>query len=563
MADYNRTENQNHLKLGTLILIWKFIMKRRNPIITAILIIGFVVIAGMGFAKLGAQGSDVYPANNTRAQLERFVEVFNDITRFYVERPDKEKLITGAIKGMLSELDPHSVYIPKKSLKQITEQFEGHYEGIGIEFIVQNKILTVVSPIVGGPAEAVGLLPGDQIIKINGESAYGITESEVQKKLKGPKGTKVTVTIRRPGQGETFDVTITRDRIPIYSVTASFMLDDGKTGYIYLGRFARTTSEEMEKAMRDLEAKGMKRLILDLRLNSGGYLDQAVEVADKFIPGGYKIVYTRGRIRSSDQDYYSTTKATHPFFPLIVMIDRGSASASEIVAGAIQDLDRGLVVGETSFGKGLVQNQLLLRDGSALRITVARYYTPSGRLIQRPYDGSLMDYYTEAYDESRDEKVDSTKVFKTLAGRTVYGGGGIKPDTTLKSPRITRFTNRLIAKRLFFEFGSQYVSKHKKWPGNFDSFRENFRIDDAMLADFRSIIKKHDVEFSQEAFDKDLKYIKMLLKAEVARHFWDSKHYYMIRILGDEEVEAALELMPEAERIGRLHQWEKEFGSKL
>ena len=536
-------------------------MLKKNPIAKAFILVLFIVVAGVGFANLNDQNT--YPANSTRAQLERFVEVFNDVNRYYVERPDKEKLITGAIKGMLSELDPHSVYIPKKSLRQITEQFEGHYEGIGIEFIVQNKILTVVSPIVGGPAESVGLLPGDQIIRINGESAYGITETEVQKKLKGPKGTKVTVTIRRPGQSGTFDVVITRDRIPIYSITASFMMDDGKTGYIYLGRFARTTSEEMEKALKELEQQGMKQLILDLRLNSGGYLDQAVEVADKFIPGGYKIVYTKGRIRSADQEYYSTTRATHPLYPLIVMIDRGSASASEIVAGAIQDLDRGLVVGETSFGKGLVQNQLPLRDGSALRLTVARYYTPSGRLIQRPYDGSLMDYYTEAYDESRDKKVDSSKVFFTLAGRKVYGGGGIKPDTTLKSPRITRFTNRLIGKRIFFQFGSYYASKHKKWPGTFESFVNNFVVDDAMLAKLRELIKEHDIEFSQEAFDKDSDFIKMLMKAEVARHLWDSKHYYMIRVLADSEVQDALKLMPEAARIGQLHDWQGQAGRKL
>ena len=511
------------------------------------IVIAALFLGGLGLTKL--PGQSTYPKDNTRAQLERFVEVFNYVNRYYVEQPDKDDLITGAIQGMLSELDPHSVYIPKKELEQITEQFEGHYEGIGIEFIVQNKILTVVSPIAGGPAEAVGLLSGDQIVRIEGESAYGITESEVPKKLKGPKGTKVKVTIRRPGQAETFDVEITRDTIPIHSVTASFLLDDNKTGYIFLNRFSRTTSGELEQALDELEKQGMQQLILDLRGNSGGYLDQAVEVADKFIPGGNKIVYTKGRMQNAGDEFYSTTEATHRMFPLIVMIDRGSASASEIVAGAVQDLDRGLVVGETSFGKGLVQNQLQLKDGSALRLTIARYYTPSGRLIQRPYDGGVFDYYSELGDEERGSVTDSTETYFTLSGRKVYGGGGITPDSTLKTPFVTRFTNRLRSQRLFFEYGSRYASTHKNLADDFKGFKDNVEVSKAMLEEFRALIKEHDIEFSQEAFDKDMDFIRLLIKSEIARHVWDSKHFYTIRIRGDEQVQAALLLMPIAARI--------------
>jgi len=511
------------------------------------------------FSRLG--NKELYPSDSVRTQLERFQEVFYYVNRFYVEVPDKDKIISGAIEGMLSELDPHSIYIPEKNVEKVVEEFEGKFEGIGIEFIILDKILTVVSPIVGGPSEAVGILPGDQIIRINDESAYGITEDEVQKKLRGPKGTTVKVGIQRPGQPDPFDVVITRNEIPIYSVIASFLLDDHETGYVYLNRFSKSTSEELEKALQDLEVQGMKNLILDLRMNSGGFLEQAFEVADKFIPGGYKIVYTKGRA-SEEEAYYSTTPNTHKMIPLIVLIDHGSASASEIVAGAIQDLDRGLVLGETSFGKGLVQHQITLRDGSALRLTVARYYTPSGRLIQRPYDKGLMDYYTDAYNDSVKVKPDSTQKFTTIGGRTVYGGGGITPDSILASQQITRFTNNLIRKRVFFEFGSTYGSAHRTLAQDFARFQSTFHITDEMMVQFKDILQKHKIANSEEAMAKDLQYIKMLMKAELARNLWDSQHYYQIRIAEDTQVKTALSLLPEAARIQNIHAWDGETVEK-
>ena len=513
------------------------------------IVVSVVVLNQVGSKKL-------YPSDNIRDQLVRFNEVFAYINKYYVEAPDNEEIVTGAIEGMLSELDPHSVYIPKKRLEKVNEEFEGSFEGIGIEFVVLNKVLTVVAPIVGGPSEAVGILPGDQIIKIEGKSAYGITEDEVQKQLRGPKGSKVKVGIRRPGQDGEFDVTIIRDKIPIYSVTASFMMDDNETGYVYLGRFAKTTSQELEDALNKLEKQGMKRLILDLRGNSGGFLDQAFEVANKFIPGGQKIVYTRGRLKNAGSDFYSTDEGTHALYPLVVMIDHGSASASEIVAGAMQDLDRGLVVGETSFGKGLVQNQIPLRDGSALRLTVARYYTPSGRLIQRPYDNEgIVDYYADAYDDStKASKIDSTQKFHTLSGRVVYGGGGINPDEHLESEKITRFTFNLRSKRIFFEYGSTFGKKMKKWH-DYDQFHKEFKVTDAMLSDLQSLMKKHDIEMNQEAWDKDLGYIKSFMKAEVARNLWDSEHFYMVRITDDHEVQQAVQLFPKAVEIAMLNNW--------
>jgi carboxyl-terminal processing protease len=514
----------------------------------------FVVASGVGLLQL--KPTLLYPQENIRSDLDRFMEVFLYVKRYYVEPVESDKLITGAIEGLLGKLDPHSVYLPLKSLEQESERMEGHFEGIGIEFVVLNKILTVVSPIVGGPAEAVGLAPGDQIIQIEDKSAYGITEDEVFKKLRGAKGSKVKITVARASQSDPFSVVITRDRIPIYSVYASFMLQDGKTGYIWLARFAKTSSEEMEAALKELEAQGMKQLILDLRYNPGGLLEQATELADLFIPGGQRLVYTRGRNKTNDEDFYSTNSSDHPLMPLVVMIDHGSASASEIVAGAVQDLDRGLVAGQTSFGKGLVQSQIRLKDGAAIRLTVARYFTPSGRLIQRPYDNGLMDYYADAYDDTKEQKADSLhKPFKTRSGRTVLGGGGIVPDSTTKPERITRFFNQLVVKRVFFELGAQYATQHKELSADFARFYHSFDFGDELANDIKAICKKQNIDFSEEAFKKDSTLIKTMVKAEMARNLWDSRRYYMVMKYADSEIRQAVSFMPAAYKILKLGKW--------
>ncbi len=511
----------------------------------------------VGGAALQLAPGLLHSQDNIRSDLDRFMEVFLYVKRYYVEPVESEKLITGAIEGLLGKLDPHSVYLAPKNLAQESERMEGHFEGIGIEFIVLNKVLTVVSPIVGGPAEAAGLAPGDQIIRIEDKSAYGITEDEVFKKLRGAKGSKVKISVLRTGHAEPFEVVITRDRIPIYSVYAAFMMKDGKTGYVWLARFAKTSAEEIETALKELEAQGMQQLILDLRYNPGGLLEQAIEVADLFIPGGERLVYTRGRNKVNDEDYYSTNNLDHPMMPLVVLIDHGSASASEIVAGAVQDLDRGLVMGQTSFGKGLVQNQIRLKDGAAIRLTVARYYTPSGRLIQRPYDDGLADYYADAYDDdAKEQKPDSLhKPYKTRAGRTVLGGGGIVPDSTTKPERITRFFNQLVIKRIFFEMGAKYAGQHKELAANFNSFYRTFDFGDELAVDMRAACKKAGLEFSEEAFKKDLSAIKNMIKAEMARTLWDSRHYYMVLKFADSEIEQAVTAMPAAKKILKQGKW--------
>jgi carboxyl-terminal processing protease len=494
-------------------------------------------------------------SSNLYQEMQRFNEVFHAVSKYYVEEIDNQKLINGAISGMLETLDPHSVYIPKEQLADVTEKFEGHFYGIGIEFNIFNKIPTVVSPMPGSPADRLGLRPADQIVAIENKSTYGFTEEDVRSRLRGPEGTQVRVTIRRSGVEEPFEVTITREKISITSVESSFMLDQ-QTGYVLISRFAKTTGEELESALAKLEKQGMKQLILDLRGNAGGFLEQAVSVADKFIDHGKKIVYTRGRIAQANEDFYATEADKHARFPLIVLLNHGSASASEIVAGAVQDWDRGLVAGETSFGKGLVQSQIGLRDGAAVRITTARYYTPSGRLIQRPYNKTLTDYYEEGWDdEDPNVEVDSTHdrpTYKTSAGRLVYGGGGITPDVHIKWPRPTQFTVDLIIKRSFFEFASDFVGRNRQLAADFNAFRQNWQPTDAVLADFRRKIEALKIKFAPESWNKDLDFIKLRLKSEIALTLWDRQKWYEIEASGSKQMQEVMRLFPQAQKIAAM-----------
>ena len=334
---------------------------------------------------LGLLIQPVISGDNIYDQIKRLQEVLSTVVKNYVDPVDTQKISEAAIKGMLNELDPHSVYITSEEMKQVDEDFQGSFDGIGVQFDIMDDTIVVISPIAGGPSENVGIQSGDKIIKIDNENAVGINRDDVPKKLRGPKGTKVTVDIKRSNNPELLHFEIIRDKIPLYTVDASFIVDSTDIGVIVVNRFAATTHEELVDAAQKLSQQGMKKLILDLRGNPGGFLNQAVMMADEFLPGGDTIVYTKGRRPEFDELFTSTQGGLLENIPLIVLVNAGSASASEIVSGAIQDLDRGLIVGETSFGKGLVQRQYPLSDGAAFRLTIARYYTPSGRSIQRPY----------------------------------------------------------------------------------------------------------------------------------------------------------------------------------
>ena len=524
----------------------------------------FAIVLTVGIV-LGTQISKIFPGDNLRDSIIKFNDVLTLTEKYYVEQVDTQSLVEAAINGMLGKLDPHSIYIPAKQLGSIEESFRGDFEGIGIEFQVVDDTLTVVSPISGGPSETLGIQSGDRIVKINGKDALGLTNEEVRQKLRGKKGTKVNVTIYRSGVKDLIDYEITRDKIPLYSVDTHFMLDN-KTGYVSVSRFAETTYDELTDALSDLKKDGMKQLILDLRGNPGGYLNQAVKIADLFISGHKKIVYTKGRKSEFDEEYDASKPSPYEKIPLIILINEGSASASEIVSGAIQDWDRGLIVGETSFGKGLVQRQFDLPDNSAIRLTISKYYTPSGRLIQRDYKEGRKEYYSEVTHREEEEgnninhkeETDSTKpAYKTSAGRTVYGGGGITPDYIIKSEKMTKYTTNLLKNNVFYQFVLSYLDQNsstikEKYGDDLQKFNDEFEVNDKMEKEFLSFAKSKNVEFNSKEYETDRDYILARLKAQIARNFWKNEGWYSVLLKQDNQVTKALTLFNEAKDLAKL-----------
>ncbi len=531
-------------------------MNKRFSLLTLILF----VIGGL-FA--GAMIDEVISGDNIYDQLNKFKDVLSLTEKYYVEDIDTQKLTESAIVGVLNDLDPHSIYIPASQLQRVNEEFQGSFEGIGIEFQVLNDTLLVVSPIVGGPSEALGIMAGDKIVRISDSSAIGITEAGVRSKLRGPKGTKVNVSILRSGISGLLDFEITRDKIPLYTVDASYMIDD-KTGYISVTRFAANTHSEFVEGVTRLKEQGLKRLILDLRGNAGGYLEQAFKISDELLPKGKKVVYTKGRRPEFEEEYTSSGSAKFADVSLIVLVNNGSASASEIVSGAVQDWDRGLIIGETTFGKGLVQRQFDLKDGSAFRLTTARYYTPSGRLIQRPYDGDKLKYQREAYERAEQEgenvehhaEEDSTRpMFKTAAGRTVYGGGGVTPDYIVKSDRLTEYTVQLRSRLVFLEFANAYVDQHgaelRNTYKSARQFVDKFSVTKEMVDDMLALAKSKNVEFKKDQFEKDERYVKAFAKAYIGRNLFGNEGSSRVMLMEDTQVKKAMTVWPEAEKIAK------------
>lgn len=474
---------------------------------------------------------------------KKFDALLQYINYAYVDSTDENEIVENAIVAALKELDPHSVYIPKEELKKMNEPLVGNFEGIGIQFNILHDTLMVVSPISGGPSEKVGLMAGDKIVEVDGENIAGIglQNSDVQKKLRGKKGTKVNVGIKRRNTKELLNFTITRDKIPIFSVDASYMATP-EIGYIKINRFARNTIDEFKDGLAELKKQNMKHLIIDLRGNGGGYLQTAIQLADELLDDKKLVVYTEGN-KSPKQEYYTTSKGGFEQGKLVVLIDEGSASASEIVSGAIQDYDRGLVIGRRSFGKGLVQKPFSLPDGSAIRLTVARYHTPSGRCIQRPYEDGKEAYYKEfvrRFESGEFMSADSIDLpdslqYKTLnSQRTVYGGGGIMPDvfipidTTLSSD----YFGDVNRKGLFNEYTLTYTNNHrdelmKKYP-TVKSLKTDFDAEKELLNDFIDFAEKNDVEKNEEDILKSKKLIVIRLKSLVARNLWDTSAYFEI-----------------------------------
>ncbi len=468
--------------------------------------------------------------------------IINYIVSDYVDTVDKKELEKYAITGMLKDLDPHSSYITADEFHEINDPLMGSFEGIGITFRIEKDTIMVINTIPGGPSEKVGLMGGDRIVKINDSlvAGTGITNNQAIKLLKGKKGTKVKVSVYRRGIPNLLDFTITRDIIPMYSLDVAYMVNDS-IGYIKLNKFSATTAEEFDKAVQQLKQKGMTALILDLRGNPGGFLKAAIDIADDFLPDQKLIVYTEGKARPRNYAF-ATAKGNWEKNTLVILIDEGSASASEIVSGAVQDNDRGTIIGRRSFGKGLVQEQLTLPDGSALRLTVARYYTPTGRCIQKPYKkNDFEDYYEEAYDRYLNGELenadsihfpDSLK-YTTPGGKTVYGGGGIMPDiyVPIITDTVHTFYNILANKGLIYSFAFDYTDAHRKELNqykDFDSFNKHFFMDDATYDSLVKYAEDKGIHSTPEKIKVSKDKIKTLFKAYVGRNLLEEKGFYPI-----------------------------------
>ena len=479
------------------------------------------------------------------------------IANLYVDETDADKLVESAIMGMLEELDPHSTYSNAEEVKKMNEPLQGNFDGIGIQFNIAEDTLFVIQPVSGGPSEKVGIRAGDRIIMVNDTLIAGVkmTTDDITRRLKGPKGTKVDVKVVRRGVDEPLSFTIKRDKIPVYSLDASYMITP-KIGYIKINRFGATTYEEFMDALASLKGQGLQDLILDLQGNGGGYLNAAIDIANEFLGAGELIVYTEGR-RNPRHEFFAKGNGKHQSGRLVVLVNEYSASASEIVAGAVQDWDRGMVVGRRTFGKGLVQRPIDLPDGSMIRLTVARYYTPAGRCIQKPYESieqynaDLIERYNRGEMMSADSIhfPDSLKCFTLKKGRTVYGGGGIMPDyfvpvdTTLFTKYHSQLSNKGVLLKVHFQWIDAYREEWMKKYGDYAVFCKEFELDDAMMQQLIAEGKKEGVTFDEEQYQKSESLIKLQLKALIARDLWDMNEYYHTINVVDESVNKALELL--------------------
>lgn len=495
------------------------------------------------------------------------------IANLYVDSVDENKLVEEAIIKMLAQLDPHSTYNDAEEVKKMNEPLQGNFEGIGIQFQMIEDTLLVVQPVSNGPSEKVGILAGDRIVAVNDSAIAGVKMSteDIMSRLRGPKNSEVKLTVVRRGVNETLYFTVKRDKIPILSLDAAYMIQP-KTGYIRINRFAATTAEEFTQALKELQKKGMKDLILDLQGNGGGYLNAAIDLANEFLQQKDLIVYTEGRT-SRRSNFYSKGNGNFKNGRLIVLVDEYSASASEIVTGAIQDWDRGVVVGRRTFGKGLVQRPIDLPDGSMIRLTIARYYTPSGRCIQKPYDKTakldggrsggeenLEKYNQELIDRFNHGELmhadsihfpDSLKYQTKKLARTVYGGGGIMPDffVPIDTTQYTDYHRNLVAKGVVIKTTMKFIENHQKGLKNkykkFDTFNEKFEIGDEILNDMLATAEKEKIEFNEEQYKKSLPLIKTQLKALIARDLWDMNEYFQVMNTTNNSVKQALKVLNE------------------
>jgi len=502
----------------------------RLPIIVAITLAAGMLI-GSTFFSGGNKLADVAKGS------AKFREVLMYVENNYVDSVNTDELVDFSISKMLEKLDPHTAYFNSEEATAARSQLESGFDGIGVEFNIYNDTVYVVTPLSGGPSETAGIQSGDRIVMVNKEklSGPGVTNAQVYKLLRGKRGTKVDLSIERVGLQKPMNFEVVRDRIPTYSVDAAYMVDQ-EIGYIKVSRFSETTFDEFKSALKTLKADGLKKLILDLRGNPGGYMERATSMADEFISGDKLLVYTEGKDSRFDRKTRSHVEGGFEKGPLIVLVDEGSASASEILAGALQDHDRALVVGRRSYGKGLVQMPIKLSDNSELRLTISRYYTPSGRSIQKPYELGKGDDYSQDLSHRYESgelfnadsiKFDKSKVYKTDGGRTVYGGGGITPDffvprdTTLNS----KYLFELYAKNIIREYALRYANENLKKleKQSFSEFVKSFQVSDAMLAEMVKDASRSGIKPNEKELNLSKSIITAQTKAVIGRYVWGRK----------------------------------------
>ena len=525
------------------------------------------LLIGVGII-VGVQAGPAVSGDDTYAAAQKLEEAFALVNDQYVDDVDSGRIAEEAIRGMLAELDPHSVYIDAERMRRVTESFNASFDGIGISYELVDgpqgqDTLAVLTALPGGPSAAAGLQSGDRIIAVDGASAIGLTNDEVHGTLRGPRGTQVEVTVKRPGYARELTFDITRDKIPLTTRDAAYMLD-AQTGYIKINRFARTTYREFLEGLLTLKGQGMERLILDLRGNAGGYMDMAIAMADEFLQGGQVIVTAKGRRIENNLESRSRDGGAFEEQPVIVLVDENTASASEIVAGALQDHDRALLIGRRTFGKGLVQKQYPLSDGSAVRVTISRYYTPSGRLIQTPYESGDREAYYDAKQERMQEEAsmdarellydlpDSLR-FYTDHGRLVGGGGGILPDRLVRRDSVSAAVQQVLGANLDDAFVRQWLDRHgddvrERFAEDASGFRNAFGADGTFFDDFEAYLASKDIQLSdgEAGLSDDRRTLAAVLKARLAVRLFGPAAQYPVLHTVDPVVQEAMQRWDDA-----------------
>jgi carboxyl-terminal processing protease len=540
-------------------------MRRYRPLPAVVFAIVLSALVGGLFGRNALATDDKVPEH-----YKAFTAALNAIETSYVDKVESDALVTSAIRGMLATLDPHSSYFTPREYAQMRERQEGRYYGIGVSIQVFDGDVTAMNVFEGSPAYKKGIRRGDVFANVAGQDAKGWTVEQAQRALRGPKGTTVYVGMKRRGYEELLKFELTRDEVYIPTVPAYFMID-ATTGYIRMQDFGENTDRDVKHALRDLTSKGMKRLLFDVRGNPGGPLDQAIKVANEFLPRGNMIVYTRGRIANSDQDYRATDDGEFTDMPIVLLANRNSASASEIVTGALQDHDRAYIVGETTFGKALVQSVYRISSNAGLALTTAHYYTPSGRLIQRPWDATFDEYLSYSMRDQDPNKPHSAADLKhTDAGRAVYSGGGIEPDKRVAGPlegfNPGRFGRTLYGRGEFENYAQKFAAEgDTRVTGRSTGRRtvaRDFTVDDAMVADFREQLNVDKIKIDEDAFKKDLDFIRAMIRFRIDEVLFGIADARRHLIGVDPQAQAALAAFAEAQKLTELNKGSKKIARR-